>query len=140
MLWYITLVDNLIQRANSMALAAHLIAHDAGVTSSELFTRLHMLRRRTVLESRTVDLPPGDQNRLVMSVGSNDLFGPDARKVHEWKHDTDEEKVKLISRVFDEREQRDKAKKKPSSSTSLPGGGGVARAEIGKTSFRLGGS
>ena len=27
-----------------------------------------------------------------MSVGSNDLFGPDARKVHEWKRDTEEEK------------------------------------------------
>ena len=85
------------------------------------FTHLHMLRRRTVLESPTVDLPQPDQNRLfVMSVGDNDLFGPDARKVHEWKRDTDEEKVKLISRVFDEREQRDKAKKKPSSSTSRP--------------------
>ena len=119
MLWDITLVDDLIQRANSMALAAHLIAHDAGVRSSELFTHLHMLRRHTVLESPTVDLPQRDQNRLIiMSIGGNDLFGPDARKVHEWKRDTDEEKVKLISRVFDEREQRDKAKKKPSSSTS----------------------
>ena len=138
MLWYITLVDNLIQRANSMALAAHLIAHDAGVTSSELFTRLHMLRRRTVLESRTVDLPQRDQNRLVMSVGSKDLFGPDARKVHEWKHDTDEEKVKLISRVFDEREQRDKAKKKPSSSTSLPGGGGSGQGRNRKDQLPVG--
>ena len=36
-----------------MALAAHLIAQDARVTSSELFTHLHMLRRRTVLESPT---------------------------------------------------------------------------------------
>ena len=121
MLWDITWVDDLIQRANSMALAAHLIAHDAGVTSSELFTHLHMLRRRTVLKSPTVDLPQRDQNRLlVMSVGDNDLFGPDARKVRVWKRDTDEEKVKLIFKVFDEREQRDKAKKKPSSSTSRP--------------------
>ena len=80
-----------------------------------------MFRRRTVLESSTVDLPQRDQNRLlVMSLGDNDLFGPDARKVHEWKRDTNEVKVKLISRVFDEREQRDKAKKKPSSSTSCP--------------------
>ena len=36
MLWDITLVNDLIQRATSMALAAHLIAHDAGVTLSEL--------------------------------------------------------------------------------------------------------
>ena len=106
----ITLVDDLIQRANSMALEAHLMAHDAGVTSTELFTHLHMFRRRTVLESPTVDLPQRDKDRLlVMSVGGNDLFGPDARKVHEWKRDTEEEKIKLISRVFDERDQRDKA-------------------------------
>ena len=116
----ITLVDDLIQRANSMALEAHLMAHDAGVTSTELFTHLHMIRRHTVLESPTVDLPQQDKDRLlVMSVGGNDLFGPDARKVHEWKRDTEEEKVKLISRVFDERDQRDKAKK-PSSSDSRP--------------------
>ena len=75
----ITLVDDLLQRANSMALEAHLMAHDAGVTSTELFTHLHMLRRRTVLESPTVDLPQRDKDHLlVMSVGGNDLFGPDA--------------------------------------------------------------
>ena len=57
-----------------------------------------MLRRRTVLESSTVDLPYArDKDRLlVMSVGGNDLFGPNARKVQEWKKDN-EEKVKLIS-------------------------------------------
>ena len=55
-----------------------------------------------------------------MSVGGNDLFRPDARKVHEPKRDTEEEKIKLISRVFDERDQRDKAKKKPSSYESRP--------------------
>ena len=104
-----------------MALEAHLMAHDAGVTSTELFTHLHMFRRRTVLEFPTVDLPQHDKDRLlVMSVGGNDLFGPDARKVHEWKRNTEEEKIKLISRVFDERDQRDKAKKKPSSSESRP--------------------
>ena len=53
----ITLVNVLIQRANSMALEAHLMAHDAGVTSTELFTHLHMFRRHTVLEFPTVDLP-----------------------------------------------------------------------------------
>ena len=117
----ITLVDDLIQRANSVALELHLMAHDAGVMSTELFTHLHMLRRRTVLESPTVDLPQWDKDRwLVMSVGGNDLFRPDARKVHEPKRDTEEEKIKLISRVFDERDQRDKAKKKPSSYESRP--------------------
>ena len=115
----ITLVDDLIQRANSIALEVHLMAHDAGVTSTELFTHLHMFRRRTFLESPTVDLPQRDKDRLlVMSVGGNDLFGPDARQIHEWKRDTEEEKIKLISKVFDECDQRDKAKKKPSSSES----------------------
>ena len=53
-----------------------------------------MLRRGTVLESSTVDLPQRDQNcLLVMSVGDYDLFGTDARKVHEWQRETDEEKV-----------------------------------------------
>ena len=97
------------------------MAHDAGVTSTELFTHLHMFCRRTVLESPTVDLPQRDKDRLlVMSVGGNDLFGPDARKVHEWKWDTEEKKIKLISRVFDEWDHRDKAKKKPSSSENRP--------------------
>ena len=117
----ISLVDDLIQRANFMALEAHIMAHDSGVTATELFTHLHMLRRRSVLDSPTVDLPQWDKDRLlVMSVGGNDLFGPDARKVHEWKLDTEEENVKLISRVFYERAQRDKSKKKPSSSDSRP--------------------
>ena len=65
-------------------------------------------------------MTPVSRQHCQLSVGGNDLFGPDARKVHEWKRDTEEEKVKLISRVFDEREQRDKAKKKPSSSESRP--------------------
>ena len=117
----ISLVDDLIQRANSMALEAHIMAHDSGVTTTELFTHLHMLLRRSVLDSPTVDLPQRDKDRLlVMSVGGNDLFVPDAHKVHEWKLDTEEENVKLISRVFDERAQRDKSKKKPSSSDSCP--------------------
>ena len=104
----ISLVDDLIQRANSMALEAHIMAHDSGVTATELFTHLHMLRRRSVLDSPTVALPQRDKDRLlVMSVGGNDLFGPDARKVHEWKLDTEEDNVKLIARVFDERVQRE---------------------------------
>ena len=117
----ISLVDDLIQRANSMALEAHIMAHDSGVPATELFAHLHMLRRRSVLDSPTVAHPQRDKDRLlVMSVGGNDLFGPDARKVHEWKLDTEEENVKLIARVFDERAQRDKSKKKPSSSDSRP--------------------
>ena len=114
-------MDDLIQRANSMALEAHIMAHDAGATATELFTHLHMLRRHSVLDSPTVALPQRDKDRLlVMSVGGNDLFGPDARKVHEWKLDTEEENVQLIARVFDETVQRDKSKKKPSSSDPRP--------------------
>ena len=80
----ISLVDDLIQRANSMALEAHIMAHDSGATATELFTHLHMLRRRSVLDSPTVALPQHDKDRLlIMSVGGNDLFGPDAHKVQE---------------------------------------------------------
>ena len=115
----ISVIDDLFQRANSMALEAHIMAHDSGVTATELFTHLHMLRRRSVLEDPTVSLPQRDKGRLlVMEVGGQDLFGPNARQVHEWKRDTDEENVKLIARVFDERNQRDKSKKKPTSSES----------------------
>ena len=53
-----------------------------------------------------------------MAVGGNDLFGPNASKVQEWKKDTEEEKVKLISRVFDKGESWDKATKKKSSSSA----------------------
>ena len=117
----ISLVDDLIKRANSMALEAHIMAHDSGVTATELFTHLHMLRRRSVLDALTVNLPQRDKDRLlVMEVGSNDLFGPNVRQVHEWKLDTEEKNVKLIARVFDERTQRDKPKKKPTSSESRP--------------------
>ena len=115
----ISVIDDLFQRANSMALEAHIMAHDSGVTATELFTHLHMLRRRSVLEDPTVSLPQRDKDRLlVMEVGGQDLLGPNARQVHEWKRDTDEENVKLIARVFDERNQRDKSKKKPTSSES----------------------
>ena len=72
------------------------MAHDSGVTATELFTHLHMLRRRSVLDSPTVTLPQRDKDRLLaMAVGGNDLFGPDVHKVHEWKLDTEEENVKF---------------------------------------------
>ena len=81
-----------------MAMEAQIMAHDSGVTATELFTHLNMLRRRSVLDSPTVALPQRDKDRLlVMSVGGNDLFGPDARKVHEWKLDMEEENAKLIA-------------------------------------------
>ena len=76
----ISVIDDLFQRANSMALEAHIMAHDSGVTATELFTHLHMLRRRSVLEDPTVSLPQRDKDRLlVMEVGGQDLFGPNAR-------------------------------------------------------------
>ena len=77
-------LDDLLKRANSTVLGAQLLSHDAGVTAAELFTHLHMLRRLPVLESSSVDLPQRDKDRLlVFSVGGNDLFGPNARKVQE---------------------------------------------------------
>ena len=97
------------------------MAHDSGVTSTELFTQLHMLRRRSILESPTVDLPQRDKDRLlVMSVGGNDLFGPDARKVHEWKLDTEEEKLNSSPEFLMNENIAKKSKKKPSSSESRP--------------------
>ena len=79
-----SLIDDLLQRANSTILEAQLMSHNAGVTATELFTHLHMLRRRTILESPSVNLPQRDKDRLlVMYVGGNDLFSPNARKMQE---------------------------------------------------------
>ena len=110
-----------LQRANSTVLEAQLMAHVAGVTAAELCTHLHLFRRCTVLESPSVDLPQRDKDRLlVMSRGGNNLFGPNPRKVQEWKKDTDEENVKMISRVFEKRENREKAAQKKTSSACPP--------------------
>ena len=60
-----------------------------------------MQRRHTVLESPSVNLPQRDKDRLlVMSIGGSDVFGPNARNVQEWKKDTEEVRVKLISPSF----------------------------------------
>ena len=115
-----TRLDDLLQRANSTVLEAQLFSHDAGVTATELYTHLHMLRRRTVLESSSVDFHSMIRITSSLSVGGNDFFGPNACKVQEWKMDTEEEKVKLISRVFDEHESRDKATRKKASSSVHP--------------------
>ena len=53
-----------------------------------------------------------------MSLGGQDLFGPNAHHVHEWCKDTEEEQVNMIFRVFEEREQRDKAARKNTASSS----------------------
>ena len=75
--------------------------HDSGVTWTELFMHFHMQRRHTVLESPSVNLPQRDKDRLlVMSIGGSDVFGPNARNVQEWKKDTEEVRVKLISPSF----------------------------------------
>ena len=99
------------------------MSHDAGMTSTELYMHLHMLRWRTVLEVPSIELPKWDKDRLtVMTLGGHDLFGPNARHIHEWCKDTEEEQVKMISSVFDERQQRDKTshKKYSTSSSSKP--------------------
>ena len=49
--------DDLLQRVNSTILEAQLMSHDVGVTATELYTHLHILQRRTVLDSPAVDLP-----------------------------------------------------------------------------------
>ena len=61
-----THLDDLLPRANSTVLEAQLMSHDAGVTATELYTHLHMLHRRTVLESSSVDLSQHDKNHLLI--------------------------------------------------------------------------
>ena len=53
-----------------------------------------------------------------MSLGGQDLFGPNAHHVHEWHKDTEEEQVKMISYVFEECEQCDKAARKKTTASS----------------------
>ena len=56
-----------------------------------------MLGRRIVLDTAGVDLPQRDKDKLmVTSIGDNDLFGPDAHMVAEWKKDPATESVMLI--------------------------------------------
>ena len=75
-----TCLDDLLQRANSTVLEAQLMSHDADVTATELYTHLHMLRRRTVLESPSVDLPQRDTDRLIiMSLVRTSLVRTPAR-------------------------------------------------------------
>ena len=63
-------------------------SHDSAMTTGELFTHLYMLRHHTVLDTAGVDIPQRDKDRLIlMSIGGNDLFGPEAHKVAEWKKD-----------------------------------------------------
>ena len=91
-------LDLLLQKINSTVLEAQLMSDDSAMTATELFTHLHMLCRRTVLDSAGVDLPQRDKDRfVVMSIGGNDLFGPDAHKVAEWKKDPATESVMLIA-------------------------------------------
>ena len=117
----VSCLDELLQRANFTVLEAQLMSYDAGVTATELYTHLHMLRWRRVLESPAVDLPKCDKDHLmVMSLGGQDLFGPNARHVCEWRKDTEEEKVNMISCIFEEREHCEKAACKKTSSSSRP--------------------
>ena len=72
-------IDDLLQRMNSTVLEVQLMSHDATVTATELCTHLHMLRRRSVLESSPVNLPQRDKDRLlVMTIRGNYLFGHNA--------------------------------------------------------------
>ena len=108
------IIDDLLQRVNSTVLEALLMSHDAAITATELYTHLHMLRRHSVLESAAVDLPQRDKDRLlVMTIGGNDLFGPNARKVEEWKKDPKVESALLIATAVHE---QFKAQKKFASS------------------------
>ena len=50
-------IDDLLQRLNSTVLEVQIMSHDATVTATELYIHLHMLCRRSVLESLAVNLP-----------------------------------------------------------------------------------
>ena len=68
-------LDELLQRANSTVLEAQLMSHDAGVTSTELYTHLHLLRWRTVLEDPCLTMHRHDKDCLmVKSFGGHELF------------------------------------------------------------------
>ena len=91
------------------------MSHDATVTATEMNTHLHMLLRRSVLQSSAVDLPQKDKDcLLVMAIGGNHLFGPNARKMKEWKEDPAVESAMLTTTAVHE---QSKAQKKSSSSS-----------------------
>ena len=70
-------LDDLLQGVKSIVLEAQLMFHDVSVAATELYTHLHMLRRRAALESPTVNLPQRDKDRLlVMSVWGKQSLWP----------------------------------------------------------------
>ena len=82
---------------------------------------LHMLRRLTVLDAARVDLPQRDKDRfMVMSIGGNDIFGPDAHRVTEWKKDPATESAMLIATTVDEQAKASRKLCHPTSSSSRP--------------------
>jgi len=77
------------------------MAYSASMDASQLYVHNHVLRRRqTLMDSK---LPKKDKDRLnVLPIGGNDLFGPKAGSVEEWKKDPTEEQGKQMARGMSE--------------------------------------
>jgi len=79
-------IDTLLQQLSHGLLEGHMIAHDATVTSTELYAHLQVLRRKAVLDSMTPQLSAKDKARLVvLPLGGDDLFGPQASNIRDWR-------------------------------------------------------
>ena len=74
-----------------------------------------------VHDTAGVDLPQRDKDKLmVMWIGDNDLFCPDAHMVAEWKKDPATESVNLIDTAVDEQGKASIKLSHPTSSSSRP--------------------
>ena len=80
-------LDSVFHQINSIIMEAQLMSHNSAMTATELCTHLHMLHRRTVLESTSVELPQRDKDRLmVMLLGGNAYLGQRlTRSLNGWK-------------------------------------------------------
>ena len=108
-----------LQELNSTILEAQLMSHDSSTDAIELFTHFHMLRRRQVLNAPSVALIQGHKDRLLfMTIGSNDLFGPNANQVQEWKKDPETEQALCIATAVREKAKSERTPTKNNSSAA----------------------
>ena len=97
-----------------------MLSEEAMVLTSQLFTHVHMARRKRVAEAS--GLPREDQARLTrLPIGDDDVFGPQAKNVEEWRKKPEVEQARNIVQLVQETQKASASTNKssaPSSSSS----------------------
>ena len=97
---------------------AHMLSEEAMVLTSQLFTHVHMARRKRVAEAS--GLPREDQARLTrLPIGDDDVFGPQAKNVEEWRKKPEVEQARNIVQLVHETQKASASTfKSPNASSS----------------------